>query len=270
MNKLEKLKMLQDRANIKIHGMNNYPKNSTCLIFTNHTCLMDIFYIPMILNEEIVSAISARLMFKNDVKRKAIINELLNPIPIEAHGISFYKEICLLNASNILSNGISVNIFPEGIYIPDKNTIYRGRTGGARILFNALINNPNIKLVPISIKYNNIINNIDSYNFDNNDIDIYILEPIEYKELFEIYMNTDNFNIRNECLHQLTDQAMLNIAKSLNQKYSNNYFMLDKKDMILPDGKLISDIDCINLSVQKQYKKTLENNSKILCRRLSR
>ena len=49
MNKLEKLKMLQDRANIKIHGMNNYPKNSTCLIFTNHTCLMDIFYIPMIL-----------------------------------------------------------------------------------------------------------------------------------------------------------------------------------------------------------------------------
>ena len=45
MNKLDKLKALSRSANIKVHGIKNYPSNSTNLIISNHTCLMDIFYI---------------------------------------------------------------------------------------------------------------------------------------------------------------------------------------------------------------------------------
>ena len=270
MDKLERLKMLRDSANIKIHGMENYPTNSTNLIITNHTCLMDIFYIPMILDCEIVSAISARVMFKNDTNRKITINSLLNPIPIEAHGDTFYRELCVDNAANVLSNGISVNIFPEGVYITDKNKVYRGRTGGVRMLFNALKNNPNINLVPISIRYNNKINDIDSYNFDFNDVDIYILKPIDYYKFYEIYMNTEDYNIRNFCLHCVTDCAMLSIAQSLNQEYSSSYFELDKKNMILPNGNTISDSECTNPYIQNLYKDIIESNSKILCKRLGR
>ncbi len=270
MNKLDKLKALSRSANIKVHGIKNYPSNSTNLIISNHTCLMDIFYIPMILDSEIVSAISARVMYKNDTSRQEVINELLNPIPIEAHGIRFYKELCVLNASNILSNGISINIFPEGVYIADKDKIYRGRTGAVRMLFNAFKYNSNINLVPISIKYNNKIENIDSYHFDYNDIDINILEPVNFYKFYEMYMNTENYDIKNFCLHSVTDCAMLSIAESLNQEYDNSYFELDKKNMILPSGHTISDSECANPYIQNLYKNIIDNNSRVLCKRLGR
>ena len=269
MNKLNDLKSL-NKSNIKIHGLSNYPNSTTNLIVTNHTCLMDIFYIPMILDYEIVSAISARVMYKKDTNRQDIINSLLNPIPIEAHGIRYYKELCITNASNVLSNGISLSIFPEGIYIADKSVIYRGRTGSVRILFNALKDNSNINLVPISIKYNNKIDNIDSYNFDYNDIDIYVLEPIEYRKYYELYMNTRDYNIKNSCLHAVTDLSMKSIANSLNQVYCNNYFEIDKKNMILPNGNTISDLECNNIYYKNMYKNTLENDSKSLIKRLGR
>ena len=270
MNKLEKLKELKKSVNINIDGINNYPLDSTVIIFSNHTCLMDIFYIPMILPKEIVSAISARLIYKKDISRQEIINDILNPIPIEAHGTKFYKEACINNASNVLESGISISIFPEGVYIKDKNMIYRGRTGGTRILFNALINNSNIKLVPISINYNEKINDIDSYYPDNNQVNIKILEPINYEKWFEMYMNTNDYDIRNNCLHAVTDLAMQSIAKSLNQDYSNNYFKLDPKDMIFPDGRLISNTECLNEELQEEYKNTLEESTKVLCRSINR
>ena len=199
-----------------------------------------------------------------------LINTLLNPIPIEAHGIPFYKELCVFNASDILSKGISINIFPEGVYISDKDKIYRGRTGAVRMLFNAFTNNPSINLVPISIKYNNKIENVDSYNFDYNNIDIFVLKPIDFYKFYEMYMSTDSYDIKNFCLHSVTDRAMLSIAESLNQEYSKDYFELDKKNMILPSGNTISDNECANPYIKCLYKNIIDENTKCLCKRLGR
>lgn len=267
-SKLEKLKQLRKSIELIVKGMDNYPKNITVMVFANHSCLMDIFYIPMILPEESVSVISARLMYKNDLERQMIINKYINPIPIEAHGGRYYIDSCINNASKILTSGISMSIFPEGVYIKDKNKIYRGRTGGARILFDARVNNPNIKLVPISIKYEKEIKNIDSYYPEDNIVDINILEPIDYETDFERFMNSTDFNEKNQFMHNVVDSAMKSIADSLNEEYDSNYFELDPKRMIFTDGRILSEDESNQDTIQKLYTKHINMHSRKMCERI--
>lgn len=59
MNKLEELKKLRNQVNLIIKNVDNYPKGEINVLVSNHNCLMDIFYLPMSLPEEIISFISA-------------------------------------------------------------------------------------------------------------------------------------------------------------------------------------------------------------------
>ncbi len=86
MNKLEELKKLREQVNLSVINLDNYPKNQINVLVSNHNCLMDIFYLPMALPEEIVSLISARLVYKKENNRKGIVDKYLNAMPIEAHG----------------------------------------------------------------------------------------------------------------------------------------------------------------------------------------
>lgn len=86
MNKLEELKKLREHVNLVVKNLDNYPKDEINVLVSNHNCLMDIFYLPMALPEEIISLISARLVYKNENNRKEIVNRYLNAMPIEAHG----------------------------------------------------------------------------------------------------------------------------------------------------------------------------------------
>ena len=94
MNKLEELKKLREHVNLVVKNLDNYPKDEINVLVSNHNCLMDIFYLPMALPEEIISLISARLVYKNENNRKEIVNRYLNAMPIEAHGGIVYANIC--------------------------------------------------------------------------------------------------------------------------------------------------------------------------------
>lgn len=95
MNKLEEQRELRKQVNLIIKNLNNYPKDEINVLVSNHNCLMDIFYLPMSLPEEIVSLVSARLVYKNENDRKDIVNKYLHAMPIEAHGGSIYANMCL-------------------------------------------------------------------------------------------------------------------------------------------------------------------------------
>lgn len=264
-SKLEKLKELRSQINYVVNGYNNYPSNSTVMIFSNHCCLMDIFYVPMVINDDIVSIISARLMYKNNnEERKKFVYDYLNPIPVEAHGGRYYSDVCINNASLVLESKMSCHIFPEGVYYPEKNVVCKGRVGGAQILFNSLSVNKNIMLVPISLKYKEKITDLDALKQDNN-LEINILEPIDFSLDYERYMNCDNYDDKKIFLHNVTDNAMRSIAKSLNQTYESEYFPLDKKDMIFMDGTLINSYTSSSNYVKSIYKKNLESYTKKLC-----
>ena len=55
MNKLEELKKLREHVNLVVKNLDNYPKDEINVLVSNHNCLMDIFYLPMALPEEIIS-----------------------------------------------------------------------------------------------------------------------------------------------------------------------------------------------------------------------
>ena len=99
MSKLEELKKLKEQLQLEIVGKNNIPSDAPSVIISNHNRLMDIFYLPFAFDEDIISLVSARLVYKQDQDRLSYINKYLNAFPIEAHGGKTYSNIPLPKAS---------------------------------------------------------------------------------------------------------------------------------------------------------------------------
>ena len=271
MNKKEQLKQLKEELGIIVNGLDNYPIDEPSIVVANHNCLMDIFYLPMALPNESVSLVSARLMYKKEIDRQKMVNEYLYPMPIEAHGGKTYSDICLKYASDILSNNISVNIFPEGAYV-EENVIYKGRTGASRILFDSKDKGSNAYFIPVAI---NIINDnldMDSYSLNNgNKVEISILEPINCDEAFYIYKHSENKEDRNNALHMPVDEGMQAIASTLGREYVDEYIKLRPKgNVIFDDGSVVDTIDAQDKKYITYYSSTLEEQSKRLIKTLSK
>lgn len=243
-SKLEELKKLREQLNITVNGLDNYSKDDVSLFVSNHNCLMDIFYLPMSIPDSMASLISARLMYKNEPERKELVNKYLYAMPIEAHGGSSYSNICLKHAEKLLLSGINLSIFPEGAYVLDESIVYRGRTGVARILFNAKKNGMNVKLVPVSINIKNKIKDMDSFKTKDDIVEINILDSINYDEDYRMFFETDDVQIKNNALHNVVDNALGEISKFLGKVYSRDYIELfPKGNVIFEDGTLVPTID---------------------------
>lgn len=241
MNKLEELKKLRNQVNLIIKNVDNYPKGEINVLVSNHNCLMDIFYLPMSLPEEIISFISARLIYKNESDRKDVVNKYLYAMPIEAHGGSVYSNICLEQATKFLINGKSISIFPEGAYVYDKK-IFKGRTGASRIAYNARNTGKKVNLVPISI-YVSRNDDLDSYNKVGDNAEITILPAIDYEESYYNYKHSKTKEEMNMFLHQPIDNAMRCIANSLNIPYDDNYIELRAKGNVMFDDGSVVDVN---------------------------
>lgn len=238
MNKLENLKELRNKVNLIVNNVDNYPKDELNVVVANHNCLMDIFYLPMALPKEIVSLISARLVYKNEQARKDLVNKYLYAMPVEAHGGPAYTNMCLTQALEFLLNKKSVSIFPEGAYVYDKK-IFRGHTGASRLVYNARNNQQHVNLVPVSI-YVSRNDDLDNYNKIGDNVEITILPPIDYEESYYNYKWAKNKEEKNIFLHQPIDIAMEQIANILDIPYENNYIKLrNKGNVIFSDGSLV-------------------------------
>lgn len=267
-SKIEELKKLRENVNLVVNGDSQIIKEAPTIVITNHNCLKDIFYLPMSLSleDKIISLISSRLIYKKDIKRQEVVNKYLYSMPIEAHGGKNYANLCLDSAANLLAEGYNLNIFPEGAYINDKEHVYKGRTGAARILFSAKEKGINPNIVPISINVSQIDVDLDSYNLNEDDrVIVNILNPIDYNDIYYDYKNSSSFVERNANLHKIIDNGMKAIAKSLNREYVDSYIELyPKKNVIFEDGEKID----TDIAKKKQYylvyKKSLENRCKSL------
>lgn len=258
MNEINKLK---DKLNVNVIGSFNYPKDRPSIIVSNHNRLTDIFYVPMAIDDNIVSLISSRLVYKKELERQEMINKYLNPFPLEAHAGKEYVDICISNASKILQNGVSLNMFPEGAYIDNTSTVFRGRTDMARIIMDVLSHNKFVYILPVSIDTISD-EDLDSYNLNpNNKVTIKILKPIDPLLYYCEYLKSYTKEEKNEILHLLTDRAMIEIANSLNRNYSMDYIELyPRKNIIIPNGDVID----INEIGEEKYIKGFEKDVKRL------
>lgn len=267
MNKLEELQKLRGQVNLTVNGLENYPKNETNILIPNHNCLMDIFYLPMVLPEEIISIISARLIYKNDEERKATINRYLHAFPIEAHGGRMYASICLEQASRFLTSGLSLSIFPEGAYVPD-NKVFKGHTGGSRILFSARENGTHVNLIPVSI-YVSRNYDLDNYSMVGDDVEVTILPPVDYEEAYYNYSYSRTIEEMNAALHRPIDDAMQSIAATLKVPYEDAYIELwPKGNVIFADGSVVDVGTAQEEQYIKRYNQELDDRAQRLIRSL--
>jgi len=271
MNKLDQLKKLRDELGIVVNNLDIYPKDAPAIVIANHNCLMDIFYLPMALPNKSVSLVSARLMYKKEKERQKMVNEYLYPMPIEAHGGKLYSDICLKYASDIVTNDISVNIFPEGAYV-EENVIYKGRTGASRILFDAKENGKYAYFIPVAINVKNDNLDMDSYSLSNgNQVEINILEPINCEEFYYAYTHSNDNKDRNKALHMPVDIGMKNIAEVLDREYVDEYIKLRPKgNVIFDDGSVVDTMDAQNNKYISYYSDSLNSQSKKLIKVLSK
>ena len=171
MSKLDELRKLREKINIKVEGLDNLEKDSTNLFVANYNLLKDIFYLPMAVDMDVVQMISPRLLYKNEETRKEVVNRYLNGLPIEAHGGKNYIDICLSSGIEVLKNNISLAIFPEGAYISE-DEIHKGRTGAVRMLFSSLDEDSSINLIPVAIDTKKA--NLDDYSFNHDEVTVKI------------------------------------------------------------------------------------------------
>lgn len=240
-NKKNALKEFGNRINLNVFGMENYNEDIPTIFIANHNCLMDIFYLPVALPNASVSLISPRIIYKKNLERQKMAKELLYSMPIEAHGGKKYSQICLKYASKFLYNNIDITIFPEGAYIDPNPYVYKGHTGASRILFDVRRCGGLTNIIPVAIEI--ISNNLDLDGFNINDdiVNIYILNPINYDMYFKEYISTDNIDLRNTLLHLVIDDGMREIASVLNKSFCNEYIELYPKNNVIFENGITID-----------------------------
>lgn len=267
MSKLEELKKLRDKLELEIKGKDNFPKDHPCVIISNHNRLMDIFYLPMAFDDDIVSIVSARLTYKQDPHRLHFVNKYLNAFPIEAHGGKSYSHLCINQIASFLDEDISFSIWPEGAYIDDTDHVYKGRTGAARILFNTMSKGNYAYFLPVSI---DIKTDDDLDNYVPNDKDkvsINICEPILPDEYYYSFINSDNKKDMNQVLHNITEEGMKQIASSLNREYVDEYIELfPKGNIIFSNGETVDKGEAQKQEYINRYQHDLKRLSLSLIR----
>ena len=268
MSKLDELKELREKLNITVTGEENYPYGEPCLIVSNHNCLMDIFYIPTVINEDLVSMVSARLAYKKG-ERLEVVDKYLNTFPCEAHGGRIYAKLGIDYASDILYKGQSISIFPEGAYIPDNTVVHRGRTGAARILFNARDKGVKPYIVPVSINIKDKIEELDNYNPTDNEVEIKILEPLDYEKEYELYKIVNSLKYKNSLYHSIIDEAMIEISLSMSKTYIHEYIKLfPKGNVMFANGETVDKDEAQNNEYVERYISELKEKENKLIKTL--
>ncbi len=261
-SKLEVLKKLREQINLEVKGLENYDTTVPNLIIANHNCLMDIFCLPMSLPEEVISLISARLIYKKELARQQMVETYLQAMPIEAHGGAFYSDACLDSASKLLQEGHSVSIFPEGAYV-EENVIYKGRTGATRILYTARAKGIKANLIPVAIDIKKTKSTLDSYEPPVSKVTVSILHPINYEDSYENYIHSHNRELKNIYLHQPIDEGMRKIADRLGREYKDEYIVLQSKgNVIFANGEIIAVENANTRAAYTRYNTELEERSK--------
>lgn len=260
------LKNLRNRIKLNVFGKQNYIKEKPTIFIANHNCLMDIFYLPAALPNACVSLISSRLIYKPDKLRQTLVNDSLYAMPIEAHGGAKYSNLCLKYAENLLYRNMNLTIFPEGAYIEPSKYVYRGHTGAARILFNARKNGILPQIIPVAIEIiSDDYSNLDNYIPNNDIVNVYFLDPIDYNKYFLSYINSKDTKVKNMALHNVVDDCMKAIANALNKDYLNQYIELfPKNNVIFQDGLKVDTTVAQSEFYIDLYEKQLQKREKSL------
>lgn len=111
-----------------------------------------------------------------------------------------------------------------------------------RILFETCRKGITPYLVPIAIDVDTKDPTLDRYTIcEDDNIEVKILEPVDYEYLIGDYFKSDSIKEKNAILHEVTDECMQNIADALSVPFTGEYKPAIPKDNIMfQDGTTIA------------------------------
>lgn len=123
---------------IDLHGYENFPKGTTCIIAGNHVSYLDPFAMAFY-NEDEISVVARDTLMSNPASKMLLTN--MNAIPIKRGDAGNLGVFRLLFKH--IKSGKSVLIFPEGTRSPD-GKLLQGKAGVGFLAMKA-----GVPIVPI-------------------------------------------------------------------------------------------------------------------------
>lgn len=194
-----------------VRGAEHVPKSGAAILASNHLSFVDSIFLPLKLRRQ-VTFLAKMDYFTGPGLKGAVIRWFFKAngqLPIDRSG-GKASEDSLNTGLGVLERGSLLGIYPEGTRSPDA-TLYRGRTGIARMILEAQV--PVIpvamidteKVMPIGQKYPNIQR-----------VGVAIGEPLDFSRF--VGMEGERAVLR-----AVTDQIVYRIMRLSGQRYSDVY-----------------------------------------------
>ena len=201
----------------KVKGLRNVPASGPVIIASNHLSFSDSIFMPLVVPRKVTFL--AKSEYFTSPGPKGFIKKLtfiaLGQVPVDRSG-GRRSEAALLTGLQVLAEGNSLGIYPEGTRSPD-GRLYKGRTGIARLAIES-----GAPVIPIAMFNTEKIQPTGTVIPKIMRVGITFGEPM--------YFEGDSSEL--QYLRQVTDQIMKKIQQLSGQEYVDTYAVKAKKSGI--------------------------------------
>ncbi|MBD3688845.1 1-acyl-sn-glycerol-3-phosphate acyltransferase [Nanchangia anserum] len=207
-----------------IRGAENIPATGPAILASNHLAVIDSFFLPMLIDREVVFMGKADYFTGTGIKGRLVANFMraVGTIPVDRSGGK--KSLAALRTGlKRLDEGGLFGIYPEGTRSPD-GKLYRGKTGVARLALES-----GAPVLPVAMIESNIAQPIGTRIPRLHRVGVIIGEPLDFSR----YRGLENDRF---VLRAITDEIMYNLMCLSGQEYADVY-AADVKKQLAAEGK---------------------------------
>lgn len=194
-----------------IMGVNHVPSSGGAVLASNHLSFSDSVFLPLLLDRKITFLAKADYFTGKGPKGRltALFFRLTDQLPVDRSG-GRAGEAALEMATQVLSRGDLLGIYPEGTRSPD-GRLYRGKTGVARMALEA-----RVPVIPVVMVGTDKAQPIGRRLPRVTQVGVKIGEPLDFSRYQG--MENDRFVLRS-----ITDEIMYALMELSGQEYVDVY-----------------------------------------------
>lgn len=202
-----------------IRGHHNIPKEGPAILASNHLAVIDSFFLPLMLEREIVFMGKSDYFTGKGIKGKLVAAFMrgVGTIPVDRTG-GKKSQAALRTGLKRLNEGGLFGIYPEGTRSPD-GRLHRGKTGVARLALES-----GAPVIPVAMIGTNIAQPIGVKIPRLHRIGVVVGEPLDFSR----YRGFENDRF---VLRAITDEIMYNLMCLSGQEYVDRYAADVKKEL---------------------------------------
>ena len=198
----------------KVKGLRHVPASGPVILASNHLSFSDSIFMPLVVPRKVTFL--AKSEYFTSPGPKGFIKKLtfiaLGQVPVDRSG-GRRSEAALITGLQVLAEGNSLGIYPEGTRSPD-GRLYKGRTGIARLAIES-----GAPVIPIAMF------NTDKIQPSGTVVPKVMRVGITFGE--PMYFEGDSSDL--QYLRQVTDQIMKRIQQLSGQEYVDTYAVKAKR-----------------------------------------